>query len=77
MRMETDGCGFLVEPMNSIFPSSAFRSPLSQSSGVAAASIVTFVSDIDWKGWYIHTVPLRRLRSGTHALTVSILFLIR
>lgn len=81
MRMETDGCGFLVEPMNSIFPSSAFRSPLSQSSGVAAASIVTFVSDIDWKGWltpimgeYVHFTKVMLLKEIRNSFTPDLAF---
>lgn len=52
IRMETDGCGFLVEPMISLLPQVAFRSPVTELSGLQNISIVSFVSDIDWKGWY-------------------------
>jgi len=84
IRVETHGSGFLIEPMNSIFPSPTLRSPLNKSSSLASSSIVTFVSDIDWKGWlipmmgeYIHFTKVMLLKEIKDSFTPDLAFVKR
>ncbi len=66
IRIETDGCGFLIEPMRNSLkenfgshphppPSPASVSegkPGRARSGSYSSSMVTFVSNLNWNGWY-------------------------